>query len=252
MKPLDRALLVAGLLSLAASVAALIAFALDDRLVLGINAWIKPWKFAVSIGIYLVTLAWMLPRVTMGRVLRFALRWVFVLTMIGELALIAMQAGRGVPSHFNETTPFDAAVFGAMGGMIAANTLAAFVLLVRFVFTPDPLMPRAVLSGIRFGMLLFLVAGGVGGMMLQQSAHAVGVPDGGPGLPFVNWSREGGDLRIAHFLGLHALQGLPLLGWMVSRKSQDAGVIAVHVAAAAWAIIFAWTLYEAIGGRALV
>lgn len=249
---LDRVLLWAGVLHLVAVVPALVLMQVDDRTLLGIDIWIKPAKFLLSIGIYLVTLAWMLPRVEVGRLMREALRWTFVITMIGESSLISMQAWRGVPSHFNATTSFDAAVFDAMGGLIAANTLAAFALLVLFLFRPRPMLPRAVLSGIRFGLLLFLVASGVGGMMVGQNAHAVGVADGGPGLPFVNWSTEGGDLRIAHFIGLHALQGLPILGWLVGRRSPTAGVTTVHLAALAWALLFGWTLWQAMSGRPLV
>ena len=249
---LDRALLAAGILNLVALVPVLVLMQTDDRTLLGINVWIKPAKFLLSVGIYLVTVAWLLPRVDIGRALRFVLRWAFVLTMVGENVAITMQAWRGVQSHFNETTTFDAAVFSVMGLLIAVNTIAALVLLVLFVFVPRQPLPRAVLAGIRFGLLLFLVASGVGGMMVGQSAHAVGVPDGGPGLPFVNWSTEGGDLRVAHFIGLHALQGLPLLGWLVGRRSPRAGVTTVHIAAAVWAVVFAWTLYQALGGRALL
>lgn len=252
MLRLDRPLLAAGLLQFLALAPVLFLMQADDRTLLGINIWIKPAKFLLSVGIYLVTLAWLLPRVDIGRALRFVLRWVFVVTMVGENVAITLQAWRGVQSHFNETTPFDAAVFNAMGVMIALNTVAALVLLVLFVFAPRQPLPRAVLAGIRFGLLLFLVASGVGGMMVGQNAHAVGVPDGGPGLPFVNWSTEGGDLRIAHFIGLHALQGLPLLGWLVGRKSPNAGVTAVHVAAAAWAVVFAGLLWLALSGRALL
>lgn len=248
----DRALLAAGLLNLAALVPVLVLMQVDDRQLLGINIWIKPAKFLMSIGIYLLTLTWLLPRVELGAVMRPALRWTFIVAMVGEAALISLQSWRGVQSHFNELLAFDARVFNVMGLLIVLNTIAAFVLLVRFVFTPRPGTPRAMLSGIHFGLLLFLVASGVGGLMIGQGAHAVGVPDGGSGLPFVNWSREGGDLRVAHFIGLHALQGLPLLGWLAGRKSPDAGTMAVHVAALAWAAIFGWTLYEAMAGRALI
>jgi hypothetical protein len=247
---IDRALFAAGLLNFLALAGALVAGLVDDRLILGINPWIKPAKFFASIGIYLVTVAWMVTQVRTGSLTRAVLRWTFIVTMIGEGVLIAMQSARGVTSHFNHTTPFDAMVFRTMGGLIALNTVAAFGLLLRFVRSPRP-MPRAVLSGIRWGLVLFLLASAVGGLMVSAGSHAIGVPDGGPGLPFVNWSTEGGDLRIAHFVGLHALQGLPILGWMLSRRSPGASAGTVRLAAAAWAALFAGLLWTALNGRAI-
>lgn len=250
MLKIDRALFAAGLLNLAALAGALCAGLVDDRLILGINPWIKPAKFFLSIGIYLVTLAWMVTQVRAGRLTRALLRWTFIVTMLGEGVLIAMQSARGVTSHFNDTTPFDAMVFSTMGALIALNTVAAFGLLLLFVRSPVP-MPRAVLSGIRWGLVLFLLASAVGGLMVSAGSHAVGVPDGGPGLPVVNWSTEGGDLRIAHFAGLHALQGLPILGWFLSRRSPGAGTGTVRLAAAAWTVLFAGLLWTALNGRAI-
>lgn len=67
--------------------------------------------------------------------------------------------------------------------------------------------------------------------MAARLAHTVGAPDGGPGLPIINWSTRYGDLRVAHFFGMHALQLLPLFGYYVARRPRQVIIVAVLYAA---------------------
>ena len=245
MTRFHRPLLIAGIAHLAALLAVLVAMAVDDRLILGINPWIKPAKFLVSIGIYLITIAWMVQRVRGNERARAIIAWGILLVMTGEILAIALQSARGTTSHFNIATLFDAMVFQTMGVLILINTGLVVWLLVLFYRSPEP-MPRALLTGIRLGIVLFIIGGLEAGLMVTTNGHSVGVHDGGPGLPFVNWSTEGGDLRIAHFVGLHALQGLPILGWFLSRNAPAAGVAVVRVVAVIWFAVFAGLTWMAL------
>lgn len=249
MTKLHRPLLFFGIANLAALLPVLLAIFIDDRLITGINPWIKPAKFLVSVGIYLVTLSWMVPRVEEHRRARRVIAWGVIVTMVTENVLIVTQAARGTTSHFNVRSPVDAMIFGTMGVMIALNTALVIWLFVLFLRAPSPSLTPALLSGVRCGLLLFIIGGVQGGMMIARSGHAIGVHDGGPGLPFVNWSTEGGDLRSAHFIGLHALQALPILGWMLSRKRPDAGVTTVRIVALVWGVFFAGLLWLALSGQ---
>ena len=153
---------------------------------------------------------------------------------------------------FNRTTPLNGAIFTAMGIAILANTWFAFRLFWLFGRDATGLAP-ACLLGIRLGLAIFVAASLQGFMMVSRLAHSVGVPDGGPGLPFVNWSTRGGDLRIAHFLGLHALQVLPLTGYLASKylnePSASRAVITLALAIAAGVVL---AVAQALAGRPLL
>ena len=211
----DRTLMLFGtvmLLVLAATSAGLL---LDPRVITGAPAWLKPAKFAISIAVYSFTLAWLLSFVEGHRLLVRLVASVTAVTLGIELLIIGLQVLRGTTSHFNMATPLDAALWGTMGGMIAltwlANAVAALLLLRQRCADP------AFAWSLRLGLLLSLVGMAVAVPMAVLGAHTIGAPDGGPGLPLVGWSTVAGDLRVAHFVGLHALQLLPLLGWLLAR-----------------------------------
>ncbi|PZG09269.1 hypothetical protein C1J01_37835, partial [Nonomuraea aridisoli] len=91
--------------------------AVDERTLLGQAVWLKPFKFAVSFGLYAITLAWMIGRA--GR-FRRTLWWLGTVVVGGfvvpEISAIVFQAARGVRSHYNFSTPLDETVFMVMGG----------------------------------------------------------------------------------------------------------------------------------------
>ena len=140
----------------------------------------------------------------------------WVVEKVGIL-IILLQAGRGVPSHFNTTSPFDQLLFLLMGIFIGINTLAVIFMMLIY-FRKNIKIDFVFLSSLRIAIVVFLVASSFGGIMISNGAHAVGVKDGGPGLLFLNWSIEGGDLRAAHFMGLHALQIFPLVTYLIKTK----------------------------------
>ncbi|MEO0556599.1 MAG: hypothetical protein AAF170_00305 [Bacteroidota bacterium] len=198
--------------------------AVDPRMLLGEPIWIKPLKFCISGALYALGLAALIHPLR-GRWVGRIIGWGVSLILVAETVLIAMQAVRGVRSHFNISTAFDAAVFSSMGTMIAALSVLTLVAAIAILRQPatDRLWKQATL----WALAMALAGGAVGPLMTAPTpeqrasfadarpetvgAHAVGVPDGGPGLPFLGWSTVGGDLRVPHFWGLHGLQVLPLL-----------------------------------------
>ena len=101
----------------------------DQRLILGINPWVKPMKFLISITIFLWTIAWFMPETEPDLVRRALVRWTVAGAMLLEISLICMQAARGTTSHFNATSPFDLLVFNVMGAAITVSSIAVMLFL---------------------------------------------------------------------------------------------------------------------------
>jgi hypothetical protein len=223
----------------------------DDRVLLGAPLWFKPLKFALSLMLYAGALAWML-----GQLRAPALRrtgWVIVAAAVIEMVVIVGQAARGVRSHFNDDDLTGELLFSLMGATIVVLWFATLAIALRFLREPG--RDRAAGAAIRFGLAVALLGMLVGFLMSNAGAHAVGVPDGGPGLPLVGWSTEGGDLRVAHFVGMHALQLLPLLAAglvAATRLDEAARTGVVRVVAAGYAGLTLLLTWQALRGQALL
>ncbi len=202
------------------------AMVLDQRTLGGAPIWAKPFKFAVSGALYFGTWSWLVSLLPKFRRTASLLTDFLVAIFAAEYVLLVFQAARGRASHFNNATPQDALIYNVMGKMIMALWVATLVLTVLVMFTKVP--DRASSWAVRAGAVLSLVGISLGALMTSPTAqqlaqwkaggprdlvgaHTVGLADGGPGLPILGWSTVGGDLRIPHFVGMHALQVLPLL-----------------------------------------
>jgi uncharacterized membrane protein YhaH (DUF805 family) len=255
------------LLALAGAMAGLAVFSLvglvvDDRTVLGQPTWLKPLKFGLSFAVYAVTVAWLVGRLTTARRTAWWAGTVIAVFGFLEVALIAFQAARGRMSHFNQTTDLDGQIFTAMGVTIGVFYVATLVVVVLLMIQRPG--DRALTWALRLGLLIAVVGMALGFLMILPSeeqiaageeiigAHSVGVADGGPGLPVTGWSTTGGDLRIPHFVGMHALQVLPLLLLALRRFDEATRVRLVLVAAAAYTAVLALVTWQALRGQPLV
>ncbi len=223
----------------------------DSRLVVGANPWLKPVKFGFSIITFNLTVGWLLMRLALPPLSARAIAAVVALAMFVEISAIVLQAGRGVPSHYNFTTPLNGAIFISMALAIVMNTLAIGLLCI-LSFWPQPQLPPALVWGIRLGILVFLLGSLQGFQIVGNQGHTVGASDGGSGLPILRWSTQAGDLRIAHFIGIHAIQLLPLLGFLLSRSDRQAGTSIVFTVFLAIVALFLWTNSQAWAGRPLI
>jgi hypothetical protein len=160
-------------------------------------------------------------------------------------------------------------LFNIMGLGILVQTLSSVA--VAVALWRQRFDDRALGWALRFGLVVSIIGASTGGLMLRPTtaqleearttgdmaiagAHTVGAPDGGPGLPGTGWSVVHGDLRIPHFVGLHAMQILPLLALAVRRRRVDetARVRAMFVATASYVALFAILLWQALRGQSLV
>ncbi|SMD42622.1 hypothetical protein SAMN00777080_1183 [Aquiflexum balticum DSM 16537] len=216
----------------------------DERILFGISVWFKPMKFAISIGVFAWTIAWFLYELPQKHKVN-KIEWVIILMLSIEQVIIIGQAARGEMSHFNISSLFNGILFQIMGIAILINTIMVFwaFLLFRIVDT----LPSGYKIGIQFGMLIFIVASLEGYLMAANLGHTVGAPDGQEGVFFLNWAKSYGDLRIFHFLGLHALQVLPLFAWYFSRDKS----IPVIVFGTIYFLLSLGTLWNALAGRGI-
>lgn len=184
--------------------------------ILGVNSLIKPLKFSLSLWIYSWTMAYLIYYFKNEKIVK-RLTFLIVFVMLYEQLIITVQAFRGTLSHFNTDTLFEIMLFNLMGVFITIVTGYTLYAALKFRKQEDTI-PIAKKAAIYYGLVIFVIASFMGGVMGAILSHNVGGEMGGEGLPFVNWSTKIGDIRVAHFIGIHALQLIPLVGFLISDR----------------------------------
>ena len=248
----------------------IIGMAVDPRTLGGVGVWEKPLKFALSTIIYAVTWSWLIGQLDRFRRVAWLAGTISAVMLAIELVIITGAAAGGVTSHFNVSSPLATVLWSVMGASITTLWIATFV--VSVILFRNGLGDPARTLAIRGGAVIALVGMGLAFLMTGPTAdqlndfqgiagaHAVGLADGGPGLPILGWSTIGGDLRIPHFVGMHALQAIPLfliaLEFASRRihrlRSSEVRRGLVAIAIAAYSAFLAVLTVQAIMGQSIV
>lgn len=194
---------------------------LDTRELLGVSVWEKPIKFFISAAIFSFTYSWLSSFITKGA------RWVklaglfIAVSLAVELVLISAMAILGTTSHFNVSSPTAIVIWSLMATFISIVLFSTIFISLMILFQKQQefnlklaLALGSINTAVGMGLAYLMTWPSAAQLANYQGiagAHAVGVSDGGPGLPFLGWSTVGGDLRVGHFFGLHSIQVAAIL-----------------------------------------
>ena len=228
----------------------------DPRTLDGVVVWAKPLHFALSFVLFFGTLALVVPRLSPGwrngRLLR-ATTLAITASFLFEMGYIALQAAAMERSHFNLGDPVHALMYALMG--VGAVVLVAGVAVIGSIvardagFAAGPRTRQGIALGFVVTLPLTLI---VAGTMSSMGSHWVGTPPpGGATVPLMGWSLTVGDLRPAHFVSIHGMQALPVLGlWLDRRGSKNRRIL--WGAAVLWSVLGLALFAQALAGRPLI
>jgi hypothetical protein len=170
----------------------------------------KPTTFGISFGLTTSTLAWVTGRLRISDRTRWRLLGPLAAANASEVAWVAVQRWRGVASHFNFATTLDTRLF-LLGAAAITVTVTVIVALTVLSFTSLRAVPSMAVA-VRAGLLILLVAQGVGGWMI---GHGVGPASDGVTQGLTTFG-PAGVMKVPHAVAMHAIQVLPALAWLLS------------------------------------
>lgn len=174
---------------------------------------LKPVKYFLSTGILSWTIGWFIYYLHPKKITNLY-TWSIIISLLLHNAILFLLSLRGISTlQYKNLLPLDSLLFYLMEGCMFYFMLNVISVTIHFFFQKKIATSQHFTWSIRMGLLLFLTSSMIGGWMLYRMSHAIGGNDAESGLFFLNWSRKYGDLRVAQFFGVHALQVIPLVGY---------------------------------------
>jgi hypothetical protein len=230
----------------------LAAAMIDPRMFLNAPVWQKPLQFHMALSVYIITLAFFARYVPGGLNSR---RWriyaaVVCFCILAELVWVGGAATYATASHFNVDDVIMGAIYGFMGLFAVILTSASGVMGIAIWRNKATGLPPALHLSIALGLILtFVLTLIAAGTMSSMPGHHIGTPVTHAALPVLGWSREVGDLRVAHFFATHALHAIPIAGLMTLRLAPATGRALVLASSAAFTALTAFAMWQAFQGQ---
>ncbi|MER5998926.1 hypothetical protein ABT120_10160 [Nonomuraea angiospora] len=234
---MNRLWYLIGVLLVLAGLVHLGVFVVDGGPWEGAVSWRKPFTFGVSFGLSVLTLTWVSQFVRLRA--RPLVVGAFAVASTLEVALITLQAWRGVPSHFNMETAFDTAVartLAAGGGVLVAIGIVMTIA----AFRPDPGLAPSMRLAVRAGFATLLAAMAFGAVMIARGV--VEVVTGNQQLAYTVAT----TLKPAHAIFMHGVLLLPALSWLLSRTLPSEGSRVRWIRLATWLYVATATAVSAL------
>lgn len=245
LKARNETLFYYGLLCLMAAIVFLVLVRTTNTQVYHVNAWYKPFKFAFSTFTLVWAMAWYCHYLPSFNVNIF--NWTVIILLGFEIVYISIMASQGKTSHYNVSSPFYSAMFSMMA--LAATLVTLYIGYIGLLFFTNsfPELPNYYVWAIRLGILIFVIFSFEGALMGGRMSHSVGLVNDNSNLFILGWSKLVGDLRVSHFIGMHALQVLPILSFYLLKNTKLTIVVGiVH------GLIALFTLMQALNGKPFI
>jgi hypothetical protein len=244
LKARNETLFYYGLICLVAAIVFLVLARTTSTQVYNVNAWYKPFKFAFSTFTLVWAMAWYchyLPSLNIN-----IFNWSVIVLLGFEIVYIALMAGQGKTSHYNVSSPFYSAMFSMMA--LAATLVTLYIAYIGLLFFTNsfPDLPRYYVWAIRLGIVIFVIFSFEGFLMGGRMSHSVGLVNDNSNLFILAWSKTVGDLRVAHFIGMHALQVLPMLSFYLLKNTK-----LTILTGMLYGLLALFTLVQALNGKPL-
>lgn len=245
LKSRNETLFYYGLLCLVAAIVFLVLARTTSIQVYNVNAWYKPFKFAFSTFTLVWAMGWYCNYLPTFKINIF--NWSVIVLLGFEIVYIAIMASQSKTSHYNVSSPFYSTMFSMMA--LAATLITLYMAYVGLLFFVNsfPDLPSYYVWAIRLGILIFVVFSFEGALMGSRMSHSIGLENDNSNLFIFGWSKIVGDLRVSHFIGMHALQVLPILSFYLLKNTKF--TISVGIV---YGLLALFTLIQALNGKPLL
>ena len=245
LKSRNEVLFYYGIICFLAALVFLVLSQTTSTQVFNVNAWFKPFKFAFSTFTFVWAMGWYCAYLPNFNVPMF--NWTVIILLSFEIIYIAVMASQGLKSHYNMSSTFFSLMYTLMA--LAASLVTIYTAYVGWRFWTEsfPELESHYLWAIRLGILIFVIFSFQGFLMGSRLNHSVGLDNDNSNIFILGWSKLVGDLRIAHFVGMHALQVLPFLAFYAFRNSTLTVLFSVF-----YFTLASFTLIQALQGKPLI